>query len=372
MTDSCDVAVVGGGPAGCAAAISIASRGYSVVVLERSQYEARDGGEIVPPATKQLLCRLGTWNAFLSDSPLSSAAIWSSWGGPSLAEQNHIYNPYGSGWTIDRGRFDAMLALAAQEAGAAVKTNADVVGVGCEPSGKWIVEFISGQRLEVLNARFVVDASGRSSVVARKIGFARQQIDALIGVVGSFDIRASDESTAPVMLLEAVENGWWYSAPLPKARLLVVFMTDADLYARGCRLPSYTMLDHLDRTVYTQATAANRQLASIPTFVAASTSRLNPASGDGWLAVGDAAAAIDPIAGQGVYRALQQGADAGALISDWCGGEVIVPGDYAAEMQRSFQEYMTLRSFYYCQEQRWPHSLFWKRRTVSWPAFNPA
>ena len=50
-----DVVVIGGGPAGAAAALSLAHMGRSVAMLERSCYEAPRIGETVPPSIQPLL-----------------------------------------------------------------------------------------------------------------------------------------------------------------------------------------------------------------------------------------------------------------------------------------------------------------------------
>ena len=113
----CDVAVLGGGPAGAAAAITLARTGRSVVVIEKSHYEQSRIGETLVPAARPLLVRLAVWEPFLAAGHLPSPGVLSVWGEDELYETHSIFNAYGQGWHLDRQRFDTMLAQAAEKPG---------------------------------------------------------------------------------------------------------------------------------------------------------------------------------------------------------------------------------------------------------------
>ncbi|MDQ4070678.1 MAG: FAD-dependent monooxygenase, partial [Actinomycetota bacterium] len=119
-----DVAVVGGGPAGGAAAIVLAAHGARVVLLERSGYDGARIGETLPPEVRLPLERLGVWDRFQDGGHLPSPGIVAAWGGPEPYANDFILNPYGCGWRVDRNRFDSMLAAAAEQAGATLLTHA--------------------------------------------------------------------------------------------------------------------------------------------------------------------------------------------------------------------------------------------------------
>ena len=168
-----DVLILGGGPAGSASALALVERGFSVTVIERSQFESVRVGETLTPEIQMPLARLGLWPRFLAAGHVPSPGIVSVWGDPEPYDNDFIFNPHGDGWHIDRQRFDAMLSQAAEEAGADVFRGAKLTSCEQEPAGDWRIEaVVDGQRLS-LQAKFLVDATGRASWLAQRQGIAR-------------------------------------------------------------------------------------------------------------------------------------------------------------------------------------------------------
>ncbi len=99
-----------------------------------------------------------------------------------------------------------------------------------------------------------------------------------------------------------------------------------------------------------------------PTARVAAGFRLDRAGGARWLAIGDAASVFDPLAAQGIHKALADGLDGAALIAKAlaCDGELGPERDRA--LDASFEEYLIARNHFYGLERRWPASEFWRRR----------
>ena len=318
-------------------------------------------GEMLPPRARLPLRRLGVWEAFLAQGHAPSPATVSVWGGDAPHETHFICNPYGPGWHIDRRRFDEGLAIAAEEAGACVRRGTRVVSCRPRGAGSWSVE-VDGAGRGSVRADFFIDATGRSSVLARAQRVQRVLHDRLVGIVRVFSGSSPTHEGDRRTLVEAVASGWWYSARLPDARVVAAYMTDADimrtpklrLRARYQRLLSDAPLTR----TRTDRLAADAEVVVMP----ANSSRLERAAGPNWVAVGDAAMAVDPLSSQGIYRALESGIAAAEAIASDRAEKAQAIQRYERRVRHAFDAYLRKRLTYYRSETRWPQSVFWTRR----------
>lgn len=359
---SLDVVVLGGGPAGAATALALRQRGYSVIVIERSNYEDLRIGETLPPSVRPVLDSLGVWERFLSEKHSPSFGNHSVWGRADVYDNDFIFSPYGPGWHVDRRRFDAMLARCAEEAGASVYRGARLINCTQDDGDQWRIEIAYDDQRCSFRTKFLVDATGRASAVARQKGVKRISYDRLIGVVAFFLPGSPEPIADSFTLVEAVEPGWWYSAVLPDSRLALAYMTDGDLYGRANKRSTGYWLQQLQNAVHTRSRAKPYAATSVRSAFAASSVRLDHMSGRGWLAVGDAAIAFDPLASQGVCKALQSGLRAAQSLQEYWEGDDTALLRYTVQTNQSFDDYLRVRNTHYCREKRWPASVFWQRR----------
>lgn len=353
-SNSIDVLVAGGGPAGATAALCLARNGVSVALVEPEDRGDLRVGETLPPRIRELLTGLGLWDRFAAAGHSPAYAIRSAWGSAEPADHDHLFDPYGHGWHVDRRAFDRMLASAA--AGAGARSVRGLITAVSRQDDVWTVE-AGGMSLR---AHYLVDATGRSARVARRLGARRILLDRLVGAVVSLPPERTTAALEGAALIEAVADGWWYSARTPDGRLLLAYMTDGDLWARAARRREAFAAE------LALAPLTRERVADLPAepvrVVPAASARLDPAAGSGWLAAGDAAMAVDPLSGQGVYFALKSGLQVAETILDERSGDTAASGEYAADVSRAFAAYAETRRWFYGCEQRFSSSEFWRRR----------
>jgi 2-polyprenyl-6-methoxyphenol hydroxylase-like FAD-dependent oxidoreductase len=369
---SVDVAIVGGGPGGCATALSLHAYApsLSVALIEASSYEEPRLGETLPPVGRRLLEHLGVWEAFQLQphQPLYGTAA--AWGTPDVREHPFIYSTRGAGWHLDRRAFDACLAQQMVQRGVTLlrATRVRDLTPQPEPAVGWRLHLESSESSEsmaavtpALDARVVVDATGRTAMVARRLGGRCLGSDRLVALTRLFDQR---ETGDPRTLVETFRDGWWYTARLPGDQRIVCCMTDADI-ARSLCLHEQTVWSRLLSSMDHVSGALRNASPMGPIVTRAVGSRLlDPVAGDGWLAVGDAASMFDPLSSQGIVKALRSGIFASYAIADLLSERDLTGMTrYAAYVQAEFEAYARTYTKYYGEERRWPDSLFWKRRS---------
>jgi flavin-dependent dehydrogenase len=360
------VVVAGGGPAGAAAALTLARGGCRVLLADASPTGAFRVGEALPPAARPLLRDLGVLDRFLADGHLPSYGNLSIWGSDRPQEHDHIFDPQGHGWHLDRARFDALLRGAARDAGTEVLEDMTIGHVERE-NGAWRVRLGDGAEAREVHAAWLVDATGRRSAIARRQGASRHQDDRLVAFYARFCSTTGGDVDARTMV-ESAPDGWWYTALLPSGERVAAWLTDADLADRAALLSPDGFAARLRESPHVGALLARfgYELHGRPQGTGAGSARLDRFAGDGWLAVGDAALSFDPLSSQGMLTALYTGLRGGQALARSLAGKSASDGDgiagYARRLEQVYGAYLRNRLTYYAAESRWAGHPFWARR----------
>lgn len=360
-----DVLILGGGPAGTAAALSLRSHApsLSVAIVEQSSYDTPRVGETLPPTVQSVLEQLGVWETFVGEGHVAAYGTCSAWGSDELFDNEFIYHPAGRGWHLDRRRFDRMLAREAAARGINTYPRHKFFNSHHNESGGWRLNVKDEQGSEtVIEASFVIDATGRRASFAGQRGVRKVSLDRLLGVSVTFVARDAQPFADTYTLVEAWEEGWWYSALLPEGRIVVFCMSDADIVKRRGLNSADAWLSLLAQTRHTRERVRNAAPLGPPSTHAAHTQTLERVTGDGWLAVGDAATTFDPLSSQGILKSLRSGVLASYAVADCFKGIESGLVKYEAVAAREFKDYMDARADFYARERRWNDAPFWLRR----------
>jgi flavin-dependent dehydrogenase len=162
-------------------------------------------------------------------------------------------------------------------------------------------------------------------------------------------------------LVEAGPEGWWYSTQIPSGGLFVAYFTDLDLLPGSHTSRTNYLRSNLAETTYTRARTVGRDHSELKIRSANSFCTL-PCSGTGWLAIGDAALASDPLSSQGVAFALQSGIRPAPTVREALCGRTSSQNSFCDYVRDEQSRYERVRERIYSMERRWPASPFWARR----------
>lgn len=358
-----DVLVLGGGPAGTAAGMTLLKRaGTSVAVVEDSDYSSPRTGESLTPGVRPLLEYLDLWEQFRSEQSLESFGSQAAWGSAAAQSLDYMFTLHGTGWGLDRVRFDRMLAHAFRQRGGSLLTNTRFLGCARTAKGGWEVRVRGpGKEARAFRCRYLIDATGRPGRLGRHLGVPRTVHDRLVGV-GCLGRISAHDTMESVIAVEACEYGWWYTAPVPGDRISVVLMSDADIVNRRQAARPGQWRSLLNDMALTGRRTHDVTFTEPPRVFSCLSSCLQQVGGQGWVAVGDAAASHDPLSSTGIPHAIGSGvhgalAAANALFSN---GQM--QESYQQSIHADFLQYLRTHWHYYQREARWSESPFWKRR----------
>ena len=306
-----DAVIIGGGPAGAAAARLLATWGHSVQLLTRTVDRSRSLGESLPPSCRKLFDLLGATRAIDAAGFLESTGNTAWWG----QETTHTacFSDGSTGLQVVRCDLDTLLLGLAAEAGVRVLTDARVGDARIAPSdarpgpaGATLTYSTADTSTHTVEAQFVLDCSGRAGVIARR-GFrvpdGGRTTLALTAVWSRSDGWGLGDETHT--LVETYGDGWAWSVPVTRSRRYVTVMVDPRVTAldRGHALTACYEAE-LAKTTALRRVLGGAMRVTPPWGCDASLYHARTSGGPGMLLVGDAASFIDPLSSYGVKKAL--------------------------------------------------------------------
>lgn len=343
-----EIVVLGAGPAGAAVALGLKRLGYTVrVVSEWRRFAAVEG---VSQRVLDGLRQAGLQRALAcAAAPSPRRVLWNG-DGQSINQE----------CLLDRPQFDAAIREDLRIAGIEL-LEARVLKVTSAEDGH-LVQIEPG---EPLRADFLVEARGRQAPLAG----GRLRGPETLSLLNQW----REEPGRPGSAVESLPDGWAWMARLEDGRCYWQITQDAQGLLPKDQLPDYCA-QRRRQSALVRELFGETALQPASLHARSSTAILfHEASGPNWLRVGDAAMAVDPLSGNGIFQSLSSALQAPAVIN------TLLQRPEQADLARRFHqrrvEHLFLRFArtgrdFYALEQRWPEQPFWRERR-SWPDAEP-
>ena len=252
---NCDVAIIGGGPAGATVAslLKVHQPGLDVVVLEAAKFPRDHVGESLLPTSCAILNEMGCWDKVEAQGfPVKLGALY-RWGlTPELVRFTFLQEPFedrvrpsayagqrrNTTWQVDRSVFDNVLLNHASDLGCrvfqeslvtAVKTCGDSV-LGLEVKSSAVPE-------GVVTARYYVDASGTRGMIRKAFGVEIESPTNLRNIAVWDYWQNADwidrEGHGTYIRILSLDWGWLWFITIGETRTSVGLVTSAEYYKRS-------------------------------------------------------------------------------------------------------------------------------------------
>jgi halogenation protein CepH len=368
----CDVAVIGGGPAGAVASALLADAGHRVVVLERERFPRYHIGESLLSATLPILEAAGALPAIAAHGFLEKPGgtflwgrqrePWSFWFREDPGGRPHAYQ-------VVRAEFDQLLLDNARAHGADVREEHAVTAVDTTgPTPTVHARRADGAEV-TLAPRFVVDASGQSALLGRAQGLRRfDDFFKNLAIFGYF--RGAERlpgELANHILSAAFADGWFWYIPLHDGTMSVGAVVDAHKWrAVAGAEPEATYRGLIARCPAMAERLAHATLVSPIRIIRDYSYDSTRFGGPGYLLAGDAACFIDPVFSTGVHLACLAGFLGSRAVDALLTGalpEAEAVARYEAAYRGAFQRYLRFLYFFYDHNEE-ADSYFWTARRI--------
>lgn len=317
-----DAAVVGGGPGGSSAATALARRGYRVLLLEREQFPRFHIGESQLPWSNEIFRALGVHDT------VAAAGFVQKWGASfwtldGAVEQyadfsEAVETPTPQTFQVPRATFDELLLRHSEKCGVTVRERHRAIQASFDDGGATL-RFAGPEGAEqVARVGVIVDASGRAGFLAKTLG--RHAFDPRlrnIAVHAQYENipRLPGRRAGDIRMFTRPDMGWLWLIPLSDTVTSVGAVIPQAVHRRESRAtPEESLAHYLAHTPGAAPLLVDARRVSPARFDADYSYLGTDVSGDRWVAVGDAAAFLDPIFSTGVLLAMQGGLDAADAI----------------------------------------------------------
>lgn len=341
----CEVLVMGGGPAGCAAATALAMQGRRVIVLEREKFPRYHIGESLIPFTYPALERIGMIPKLKASAFTRKFSVQFVSPSGRASQPFYFYDRYdrdtvAQTWQVLRSEFDEMLMTNAREHGADVREQVEVLELLRE--GNRIVGAVARDaagRVVEFRAPMTIDATGREALAATRHAWRRgdpklNKVAVWTYYDGAIRDPGLDEGATTIGFIPG--KGWFWYIPQHGNRVSVGVVADGKYLTRdGVKDPGTIFRREIQENRWIADHLAPGRCTEEFWLTAEYTFRSEYCAMDGLVLVGDAYGFLDPVFSSGLMLALKSGVLAADAIH-----EALAAGDTSANRFQGYAAVM--------------------------------
>lgn len=299
-----DVAIVGGGPSGASAAMLAARAGLKVALLEKTRFPRFQIGESLLPLTWQLMRKWGILDGMARVPHVPKYGAEFGFGDGTETSVFLFNNSFTGGvnetFNVARADFDDYLLGCAREAGAEIRDGCGVNAIERLDDSGVKLATDSGP----VAARYLLDASGHATLVARHLGIRRPLPDEHLRKVAYFahfeKVRRLPGRLAGCPTIVMSDEGWFWIIPLNQKYASVGLVLKPEV-AKSIDVPAKRILRWGIERCPLMRQRLRDAVGPEENIIRADFSyRCDPCAGPGYFLLGDAAAFLDPIFSTGV------------------------------------------------------------------------
>ena len=343
VVEHVDVLVIGGGPAGATISTLLARKGYRVTVLEKGSHPRFHIGESLLPCNMPILEELGVMDQVKGMGVVKLGADFSmatdeAWRTYYFSRSLNPTPPHA--YEVRRSEFDELLFRNATKNGVDTRERVRVTSVEWKADRTSVVHAVDDAKKElVFEARYLVDATGRDTLLSKKLGLKRKNPNhgsaALFGhFKGAVRRPGDDQGNISIYWFD---HGWMWFIPLKDDVMSIGAVCWPDYLKTRTGSTEEFLLSTLKLAPQAYERMKDAELIGEVRATGNYSYTSDKMAGPGWLLVGDAWAFIDPVFSSGVYLAMN-GARLGAEVVDRALKDPRCEADEQAALERRIRK----------------------------------